>query len=252
MALVDKLGLGNVDLKILADKLDMDSSINLPDLSLGVAELKNFSINLGLDLPLDGGVPGLVSFGIASKSAPLDIDIMMFGATFWLDFDLGFTGPGLPAPAQTMSMGVSVYWEMLDFDIVVVSISFTLRLSADWKISGGEIVFTGAVSLEGEISVLGMLDVSASIVCSLTYRSEDETLVLKGTVHYCVDTFLGEVASGSVPIGETTIELGDGTGATAAARRGVRPLPSAAPGGAASFGDRYSRAEWNDYCDAFA
>ena len=68
-------------------------------------------------------------------------------------------------------MGVSVYWEMLDFDIVVVHASFTLRLSADWKLSGGEVTFAGAVSLEGEIDVLGLVSVSASLVCSLRYES---------------------------------------------------------------------------------
>lgn len=251
MALVDKLGLGNVELKIVGDVIDMDSSINLPDISLGVAEIKNFAINLGLDLPLGDG-PGELSVGIGKKSSPLDIDVMMFGATFWLDIDLGFSG--LETPTTTTSMGVSVYWEMLDFDIVVVKISFALRLSADWKLSGGEVVFTGAVSLEGEIEVLGVISVSASLVCSLRYESADEEMVLRGTVHYCVDSFLGKVTSGTVPIGRTTIELGDGQGAdTAGLRRAVTAAPlTGAAGGAASFADRYAAPVWADYCDAFA
>jgi len=252
MALVDKLGLGNVDLKIVGDVIDMDSSINLPDISLGVAEIKNFAINLGFELPLGDG-PGQLSVGIGKKSSPLDIDVMMFGATFWLEIELGFSG-GAGVPTTTTSMGVSVYWEMLDFDIIVVSISFTLRLSADWVLSGGEVVFTGAVSLEGEIEVLGLISVSTSLVCSLTYQSATEEMILKGTVHYCVDSFLGKLSSGRVPIGRTNIELGDGPGASAASLR--RPPPSAprvgASGGAASFADRYAEPVWADYCDAFA
>jgi hypothetical protein len=246
MALVDKLGLGNVDLKVLGDVIDMDSSVTVPDIALGVAEIKNFAINLGLDLPLGEG-PGQLSIGIGSRSAPLDIDVLMFGATFWLDIDLGFSG--LEAPALTTSMGVSVYWEMFDFDIVVVSISFTLRLSADWKLSGGEVVFTGAVSLEGEIDVLGLISVSASLVASLRYESATELMVLKGTINYCVDSFLGKLTSGSVPIGRTEIELGDGQGAALATGPGAS---AARAGGSASFADRWSEKAWSDYCDAFA
>jgi len=246
MALVDKLGLGNVDLKVLGDVIDMDSSVTVPDISLGVAEIKNFAINLGLDLPLDEG-PGQLSIGIGSRSSPLDIDVLMFGATFWLDVDLGFSG--LEAPTTTTSMGVSVYWEMLDFDIVVVSISFTLRLSADWKLSGGEVVFTGAVSLEGEIDVLGLISVSASLVASLRYESVTELMVLKGTVNYCVDSFLGKLTGGSVPIGRTEIELGDGQGAALAAGSGA---VAGGSGGSPSFADRWSERAWSDYCDAFA
>ena len=245
MALVDKLGLGNVDLKVSGDLIDIDSSINVPDIALGVAEIKNFAINIGVELPLGDGA-GQLSIGIGSKASPLDIDVLMFGATFWLDIDLGFSG-GPATPTMTTSMGVSVYWEMLDFDIVVVHASFTLRLSADWKLSGGEVTFAGAVSLEGEIDVLGLVSVSASLVCSLRYESATEIMVLKGTVNYCVDSFLGKVAGGSVPIGQTDIELGDGQSlALEAARSAGRAV------GGASFADRYAEPVWADYCDAFA
>ena len=240
MALVDSFGTTDFDLKISPELIDVDSTINLPDISLGVAEIRNFAVNLGVELPLDDGA-GLVSVGIGSKSSPLDIDVMMFGATFWLDIDLGFSGGAAPA-VTTTSMGVSVYWEMLDFDIVVVKIAFALRLAADWKLTAGEVSFTGAVSLEGQIDVLGLVSVSASLVASLGYESRTEVMVLKGTVNYCVDTFLGKLTSGSVPIGATEIELGDGQGAIAGARAG----------GTSSFADRYREPVWADYCDAFA
>jgi hypothetical protein len=244
LSLVDALGFGNVDLKVRGDLIDIDSTFNLPDVTLGVAELKNFNINLGLDLPLGDG-QGQLSIGIGSKASPLDIEVMMFGGTFWLEIGLGFNG--LALPTSTISLGVSVYWEMLDFDIIVAHATFTLRLSADFRLQGDEVVFTGAVSLEGEIEVLGMLSASASIVASLTYRSVDEEMVLKGTINYCVDSFLGKLTSGSVPIGTTTIDLGDGDDAVAPRR----VLRAAAPG-SSSFAQRYSPSEWTDYCDAFA
>ncbi len=243
LSLVDALGFGNVDLKVRGDLIDIDSTFNLPDVTFGVAELKNFNINLGLDLPLGDG-QGQLSIGIGSKASPLDIEVMMFGGTFWLEIGLGFNG--LAAPTSTISLGVSAYWEMLDFDIIVAHATFTLRLSVDFRLQAEEVVVTGAVSLEGEIEVLGMLSASASIVASLTYDSADEEMVLRGTINYCVDSFLGKLTSGSVPIGETTIELGDG-GTDQVARQSLR-----AAGRASSFAQRYSSSEWTDYCDAFA
>ncbi|HKE77248.1 MAG TPA: hypothetical protein VKB57_26745 [Acidimicrobiales bacterium] len=241
MALVDKLGMGNVDLKIVGDVVDLDSSLTVPDVPLGVAELKNFSVLLGLDLPLGEG-DGSLAVGIGRRSSPIDIDVLMFGATFWLELALAFNGKDQPVPPTT-SMGVSVYWEMLDFDIFVASASFTLRLAADWKLSGREVTFTGAVSLEGAIDVLGLVSVSASIVASLTYESATEVMVLKGTINYCVDTFLGKAAGGSVPIGRQEIEMGDGQGNARAARATA----------GSSFVDRYSPEDvWDEYCDAFA
>ena len=131
--------------------------------------------------------------------------------------------------------------------------SLTLRLSADFRLQGNEVVFTGAVSLEGEIEILGLLSASASLVASLTYRSEDEEMVLRATINYCVDSFLGKLTSGSVPIGETTIELGDGSGDGGAAVGPSHAIRTAAAGaGSSSFAQRYDRSAWADYCDAFA
>jgi hypothetical protein len=246
MSLFDGLGMGNVDLKIVGDTLELDASVGLPDIDMGVVSVKNFSINTGFDLPLATGA-GLVSVGLGSKSSPVDVDVLMFGGTFWVQVDLSFGGND--PPASVIGVGVSVYWEMLDFDIVVVEISFALRLSADFRLSGGEIVFTGAVSLEGNIDVLGLIDVSASITASLTYTSATEQLVLKGTVHYAVDSFLGKLTSGSIPIGSTSFDLGDNNAAVAPGRSRLRAASSP---GSASFADRYTPPVWADYCDAFA
>ena len=249
-ALVDHTGIANVDLKIVDNVVDMDTSIKLPDVSLGVAELKNFGIDVGFDLPLDDGAAQL-SLGIGKKSSPIDIDVMMFGATFWLDMELGFSG-GSKAPTRTIGVGLSVYWEMFDFDIAVAHVSFTLRLSADWRLTGDDVVFTGAVSLEGEIEVLGLVSVSSAIVAALTYDSTEESMILKGTINYCVDSFLGKLTSGSVPIARTPIELGNGQ-SDVASRRARALGATDTETGSPSFQDRYTDLNvWTDYCDAFA
>jgi hypothetical protein len=248
-ALFDGLGLGNVDLKIVGDTLVLDASIGLPDIDMGVVSVKNFSVNTGMNLPLGPGA-GLVSVGLGSKSSPVDVDVLMFGGTFWVEVGVSFGGQN--PPESVIGAGVSVYWEMVDFDIVVVHISFALRLSADFRLSGNDVVFTGAVSLEGNIEVLGLLDVSASITASLTYKSESEELILKGTVHYAVDSFLGKLTSGTIPIGTTSFELGSsGTSAAFGPGRSAHLRASPAAAGA-SFVDRYTVPVWADYCDAFA
>jgi hypothetical protein len=279
-ALVDALGLGDLDFQIVGNTIELDSSIQLPAISLGVVGIKHLGLATGLDLPIGDG-NGMVSIGIGSKGKPVELEVMMFGGTFWLDVDVPFGDGGLPVPI--ISIGVSVYWEIIDLDILVASITFTLRLAADWRFEGADVVFTGSVALEGEVSLLGIAHASVALNCSLSYRSADEEMVLKGTVSYAVDTAFGSIAEGTVPLGTTTIAMGNGSGgggslrpqlrrdAVAAFAAGPataittpeRPRKTTAPpatprraaalaGSSASFRDRYTQPVWADYCDAFA
>src|SRR5262249_1632754 len=119
------------------------------------------------------------------------------------------------------------------------------------RLTNDDVVFTGAVSLEGEIEVLGLISVSSSIVAALTYDSSEESMILKGTINYCVDSFLGKLTSGSVPIARTPIDLGNSQSNVAS--RSARALGATDTTGSPSFEDRYTDVNvWTDYCDAFA
>jgi hypothetical protein len=149
-----------------------------------------------------------------------------------------------------------------------------LQLTADFILRDGLVTFTGAIALIGEISLAGLVSATGAIVGSLTYREADETIVLRGTIEYEVDSILGS-DSGSVAIGTHTFPVGNG-GAGAGLRSAADPhmhgfaaaltpgaastsAPSnpflAAPPPAAppsSFANLYSQTQWTDYCNAFA
>jgi hypothetical protein len=242
-ALVESLGIGDLDFQIVGSIVELENTVQFPSISLGVLEVKNLGLATGLDLPIGDG-NGLVTIGIGSKGKPVELEVLMFGGTFWLDVQIGFGSGQLPVPI--ISVGVSVFWEVIDLDIIVASATLTLRLSADFRFEGDDVRFTGALSLEGEVSLLGLVEASVTVSCSLTYDSAAEDMVLKGTVAYRVDTFLGKIGEGSVPIGRTTIPIGDGE-----APQGIRRVAQRATG-PSSFADRYNEPAWVDYCDAFA
>jgi hypothetical protein len=96
------------------------------------------------------------------------------------------------------------------------------------------------VSIEGLISFGGFIEVSLIAALSLTYRSANETLAIKGTLYWSVDTPLGG-PDGKVQLGSTTIEIGNGS-----SPRRSRSASNA------SFGSLYSTTTWSEYCEAFA
>ncbi len=245
--LLDKLGGGLIDITPLALEINID--VPLPEISLGVVSITNAAIYAGLELPFgDGFVPN-VSLGLGSAASPVEISVLAYGAEFYLEVDIS---PGSPTGLRRLTASLELEAMLYGFDIVVASADITLRVSALFKINEGEITFRGSVGLEGNISVLGLLDVSVGIEASLTYKSATDEMIVSGRLTYSVDSFLGG-PSGSVPIGKMTFELSDGDSAlrsiTGVAADAARAVSSTAP----SFGDRFTRSQWrDDYTAAFA
>ncbi len=268
--LFNSVGIG-IDLEIRTDALELGGSAGLPSFNLGIVEVSNISVHLGIVLPLDGG-PVCVTAGLGSKKNPIDVSVAMFGGTFWLELEMKFGD--VPDAISFVGIGIGIYWEAFDLNLIIFKASLTLMLSADFALENGDVTFTGAVALIGEIELLGLASASASIVGSLTYTEADETIVLRGTIHYEIDSIFGG-DSGTVALGSHTFPVGNGSGgaglrsvqaaAAASPSHGLRavapgppaafPLaPLAAPPPAAphsSFGDHYSTAQWTEYCNAF-
>jgi hypothetical protein len=245
--LLDKLGGGLIDITPLALEINVD--VPLPEISLGVVSITNAAIYAGLELPFGEGFVPNVSLGLGSAASPVEISVLAYGAEFYLEVDIS---PGSPTGLRRLTASLELEAMLYGFDIVVASADITLRISALFKINEGEITFSGSVGLEGNISVLGLLDVSVGIEASLTYRSATDEMIVSGRLTYSVDTFLGG-PSGSVPIGTMTFELSDGDSAlrsiTGAAAGAARAASSSAP----SFGDRFTRSQWRvEYTAAFA
>jgi hypothetical protein len=224
-----------------SDGIGLGNAKSLPDIGFGMLELRNVHVDIGLDLSLTGG-PTLVHVGLGSAASPVEAQLGTLGATFFVELDLEFSGSDT---SWRVEAGVSIFIEY-GFDAVVVSAAVRLRVGCsfvfDKGTSGSSVKVSGAVALEGEVSVLGLLSVSAAIVGTVTYNSDRERIVVRGEIHWAVDTPLGG-PDGTIPIGSTEFDLGDGAQAAVVA--------AAAPD-TTSFGDLYSSADWSQYSAAFA
>ncbi|MEM9654304.1 MAG: hypothetical protein AAGA65_19580, partial [Actinomycetota bacterium] len=266
------LGLDGINVDINPDALDLGASINLPSFNLGLVSINNFGIDFSMALPL-GDNPVMLGTGIGSPANPLEVSAGIFGGTFFTTLDLEFHNSRTD---WLVEAGISLFLEV-GIDAVVVSAS--VRLSAGINFifqnagGNGTVIVTAGVSLEGGVSVLGLIDVSVKLSANLSYNSSTEIASGKATVHWGVDTFLGGI-EGKVPIGEIEFVLGDGiTSNAAGVGAGAAGAPRLAANNTAnstannsvggqsvstsnqprsSFGDLISQADWTQYSNAFA
>ncbi len=246
--LLDKLGDGLINITPLA--LEIATDIPLPAIDLGVVSISNAAIFAGIDLPFTAGFVPDVSLGLGSAAQPVEISVLGYGAEFYIEVEISPGNGGLRRLTASVELEAMLY----GIDIVVASADITLRISALFKLRDGDITFIGSVGIEGNISVLGLLDVSVGIVASARYRSANEDLKLSGRITYSVDTFLGG-ASGSIPIGDVTFDLAGDGGAENGSRSAFAALTSSSTttAGPPSFRDRFTTTEWADeYTAAFA
>ncbi len=254
------LNLGGLAVDVGSDFLDLNAAINLPTFNLGIVSLKNFHIDFSIGLPLQGA-PVMLGTGVGSPSSPIEASVGFLGGTFYTTLGLEYHQTDID---WRVASGISLFAKV-EFNAVVVSASVTVAFSLSFVFnksdSGDSVKVVGAVSLEGAVNVLGVIDVSVKLVASLTYKSADETVTAKGTIHWGVDTALGAV-EGKVPLGTKEYELGDGNSNNQLARSAGLASDSGEAAAAASlnasstprssFGDLVSQADWTDYSNAFA
>jgi hypothetical protein len=247
--LLGSAGFADPRLQVTSDHLDVGVTVNLPNISLGVITVKGISVAFGLLIPLQD-VPGELSIDVGTKRKPVTLAVLSFGGTFYMGIDMRF-GATAAAGSDTIVVGVSIFWEILKIDVIVAKATVTLRLAANWELEGENVTFVGTASVEGVISIGGFIEVSVTAQLNLKYKSNQENLVLTGTLFWAVDTPLGG-KDGDVPLGSTTIDLSDGGG------RGLRPsgpgerMVASLDSGDVSFGSIHTSTTWTQYCDAFA
>lgn len=256
--------LGDLSVDVGSVYLDLDASVNLPNLGFGIVSISNFHLDFGLGLPLQGD-PVQIGVGIGSPSDQIEISAGFLGGSFYTTLDLEYHESLVD---WRVAAGISLFAQ-IGFDAVVVSASVKLRISLDFVFnkneSGDSVKVTGAVSLEGSVNVLGLVEVSVKLVASVTYKSNTETAVVKGTIHWGVDTALGAI-DGKHKLGKLTYDLSDNSSAALAITNGSAPVGGTNPvrGGdkqpigsiantaKAGFGDLVSQADWAEYSNAFA
>ena len=240
--LVENIELGSPD---YAGGISLDADLPVPSLNLGIVGVSGLQIGLGVDLP-DSGASS-VDFAMSSRQDPFTITVFGVGGSgsFALEVDATRIVLIEGSLAVTYELAVNVF-------IAAASLSVSLGAFVEYEADedGKEEVTLGAYAVvEGSASFIGLVKITGAVTVALIYRVNRKRL--RG-----VAAVTGEVSS---PFGKSSathdveIEIALGDDAF-----GQRRLPSAAATGgkddaaSAAFGDRYTRAEWTTYCNAFA
>ncbi len=223
----------------------IDYGIPIPGFTLGVLGVSGLRVDLGLDLP-DGGASS-VDLTVGTRDDPFRITIMGYGGdgSFGLEVDARQIVLIEGSLAVSYELAVDVFL----FGRVVVGVARRVRRvrphgSAPRRPGDPRRLRRAA----RQPVVHRLFEVSGEVTVSLEY--DVGTKMLSGCA-----AVTAEVSS---PFGkkdvtrdvEVEVPLGDG------AQLGVAALPAAAsadePAADLTFGDRFTKPQWNTYCAAFA
>ena len=224
----------------------IDYGIPIPGFKLGVLGVSGLRVDLALDLP-DGGASS-VDLTVGTRDDPFRITIMGFGGD-------GSFGIEVDARQIVLIEGaLAVSYELaVDVFLFAASLSASLGVYVEFArteaLPGGQVTLGAYAELRGSLSFIGIFEVSGKVTVSLEY--DVGTKVLSGCA-----AVTAEVSS---PFGKkdvtrdvaVEVQLGDG------AQLGVAALsaasePAAEPAADLTFGDRFTKPQWNTYCAAFA
>ncbi|HTV11953.1 MAG TPA: hypothetical protein VME20_08820 [Acidimicrobiales bacterium] len=249
---LSELGGNGFSISVTASELDASFSLSLPSIGMGVFTLSGIGLSAGLTIPFLGG-PAVAQFGFASQENPFQLTVMMFGGGGFFLVGLGFGGIQ-QIQAQFQFEG------SFELDIVVASGGLTLAAGVYYSYAApsapntaGTTTLTGFVRLTGELSVLGLISISAELDLSLTYQSPnyvEGTASLTVTIHlvfFSVSpsiTVHKQFSGGGDPPAEEEARLAalDSDGPASLPPAAVNPV---------LFTDILNQSAWDDYVGAF-
>lgn len=247
--LISLLSPGGSDFDVDIDDVAIvaDLELSLPNITLGVLVIKNFTVSLTGTFPFTGSDEPAIGIGVGSRDKPVSLQIMQFRGGF--SCELVFSTQGLVllhVHAEATAM-------LVEIDIVIAQAYCSVTVGADFTLKNGNVTFKGYLKLTASFNVLGVIGATLEIVGQVTYRELEEEITISGTIHWSVTAVV--TVSGKVPIGQLTFSTGDGAGPSGFAPLAGRALPaqvaSGSPAGG-SFGDAHTIASWRTYVDKFA
>ena len=249
------LGGSGLSISVTGSELDASFSLSLPTVAVGVFSLSGIALSAGLTIPFLGG-PTVAQFGFASADNPFTLTVCMFGGGGFFALGLGFGGIQ-QIQAQFQFEG------SFELDIVVASGGITLAAGIYYSYTApNDTEISGFVRLTGELSVLGLISISAELDLTLTYQSPgsvEGTASLTVTIHLVFFSISPSITvhkqfsgGGGDPSGGQLIEMtADGP---AGDRRAALPSHHAPPPvNAILFKDIVpDQTTWDAYVGAFA
>ena len=162
------LGGAGLSVAVQGSTIVASSSITLPNVSVGIFQLSGLNFASQLLLPLIDG-QATASFAFASQDNPFTLAVAMFGGGGFLDLTVNFGG------VQAVH-GALEFCGQLGFDIGVASGALSLTAGIYFSYTGPDatppgngLALAGFVRVTGQLSVLGVLTISASLDLTLEY-----------------------------------------------------------------------------------
>jgi hypothetical protein len=179
------LGGPGMSVSVTGSQLDASFSLGLPTVGLGVFSLSGISLSAGISVPFLGG-PAVAQFGFASQENPFTLTVCMFGGGGFFLIGVGFGGIQ-QIQAQFEFEG------QFELDILVASGGLSLAAGVYYSYAappspgtGGTTTLTGFVRMTGELSMLGLISISAELDLSLTYQETGGQSSVAGTASLTV------------------------------------------------------------------
>ncbi|MAU12525.1 MAG: hypothetical protein CL607_22070 [Anaerolineaceae bacterium] len=142
-------------------------TLQLPPLAIGVFTLKDVGLGAALSLPFGGGIEDKmrVRFNLSERQAPFNLTIMMFGGGGFFAISLG--ADGMEMLEIALEFGGSVA-----FDIGVASGGVSVMAGFYFMLANSpyRIELTAYLRINGNLSVLGLINISVEFYMELSYK----------------------------------------------------------------------------------
>ncbi len=210
-------------------------TLAVPDVGIGVFALQHLAFSAALNLPFDGST-ARARFAFCSREHPFTLTVSLFGGGGFLALALGTDGFEMLEAALEFGGSVAFGLGVASGSVsVMAGIYFRLELTDDREL----VTLSGYLRANGQLSVLGLITISAEFYLALTYTSDGNRVEGEASLTVEIDILFFHK---SVTLRVHKSFAGPSTALTSG--RAAPPPPK--------FADLMDRDDWNTYCDAFA
>lgn len=238
---LEKIG-GEASIHIDSEGIEAQITITLPDIAFGIVSLTNITVGVFIDIPFNDDPP-FIRFNIGTRDNPVKISVLAIGGSSYIIVGIS-PKPENPGLGGIVELEFSIAFLMeLSASVVIVSAAISASIGLILKLEeSGETTLTGFLRLEGVIKVIGIELLNIGAEATLKYNLT--TKLVKAAIEVWVDAGIfgekNEWVDAEIEMGEIGSGAVHGLGA-----------PSGAARNRASFGNRYTKNQWEEYCDAF-
>lgn len=171
-----------LSLEALAMGLRARLHLALPTLSTGAFSISNLSLDGLFGMSFDGGFTIEAGLGFATRDRPFNLSILFLGGGGWFTTTVDYPIGGRPTAVVDVGLAVGA---SLPFDIGVAKGGVWLLLSAGvlWRLgANGSFEIFLAISLRGEVVILGIVSVSLYVRLEARYIANGNGLECTGSL----------------------------------------------------------------------